>query len=132
MLSLTNIYDNLLKNINIRNPKNIISYSIIAFIIIIIVIFLLYIRRTLSLNTTTSIFGSSSHGKNCNTISKFFTSKPPLISAVDSPELSKHGLSDFYIKPGHANFKVTHWLIDGYITVENANIRVNYGLSMVK
>jgi len=36
MLRLTNIYDNLMKKINIRNPNNIISYSIIAFIIVII------------------------------------------------------------------------------------------------
>ena len=101
MLRLTNIYDNLMKKINIKNPNNIISYSIIAFIIVIIVIFLLYIRNTISLNTTTSIFGGSSNGKNCNLISRFFTSKPPLISAVDSPELSNHGLRDFYIKSAY-------------------------------
>ena len=101
MLRLTNIYDNLMKKINIKNPNNIISYSIIAFIIVIIVIFLLYIRNTISLNTTTGIFGGSSNGKNCNLISRFFTSKPPLISAVDSPELSNHGLRDFYIKSAY-------------------------------
>ena len=90
MSSLTNIYDKLLKNINIRDPKNIISYSIIAFIIVIIVIFLLYIRRTISYN-----------GKNCITISNFFKNQPPLISVVDSAELSNYGLRDFYIKSAY-------------------------------
>ena len=88
--TITNIYDNLINKISIKNPKNMVSYLILAFIIFIIIVFLFYIKKTISYNVI-----------NCNSISKLFTSKPPLISAVDSPELSNHSLRDFYIKSAY-------------------------------
>jgi len=102
MLSrVTNIYDNFISTINIKDKNNLLSYTLIAFIIFIIILFIFKLKSTISLNTKSNLLSTSSIGTNCYSISKLFSSKPPLISAVNSPEINNKPLSDFYIKSAY-------------------------------